>query len=193
MRRIEESIAPSPASQEARLAGSRGLVFISFPRLRGHSQFHPLALTNYDDFDWLADLHGIQRVSVIVDIFDLLAAEFDDDIPAFESRLFPRAAAAHPTQLYALDLGRVIGDRAQVGAQLFTPATPGLAMHDLQIIGPLGSAQEIEDNVAREFGDALHALVVNFAGLVGGTVIVLVAAREKMHHRDALRIKRRHV
>src|SRR2546430_10333081 len=73
----------------------RGQTGGSLPRFRRDFQGHVLAVTQHDDVHRLTDLHGVERVGVVVNVRDFLAGEFDDDIAAFQAGLFRRTAAAH--------------------------------------------------------------------------------------------------
>src|ERR1043166_3844044 len=137
------------------------------PRFRYHRDFHPLPITNHHHVHRLADLHGVQRIGVIVDVLDLLAAELDDDVAAFQTSLLRRTAAAHAAEFDPFDFDRVVGNRADIDAKLLAGAAGGTALCHLQVIRPLRGGQEIGNDRLRELRNLLHASVVNFFGFFG--------------------------
>src|SRR5204862_2750807 len=120
------------------------------------------------------------------------ASELDDDVASFQPGLLGGPAAAHPAQLDPLNLGSVVGNRAKVGAELLASAAAGVAVRDLQIIGPLRRSQEVGDELTGEAADAFHALVVDFVRRVGRAMVILVAPGEKVNHGHTFWIKRRY-
>ena len=89
-----------------------------FPRLGCHGEWDAFAVAQDDHLYRLADLHGIQRVGVIVDAGDFSAGELDDDVAAFEARFVRGAAGADAAEFDALDVGGIIRDKRS----LFQPS-----------------------------------------------------------------------
>ena len=141
----------------------------------------------------LADLYGVHRVGVVVDVRDLLAAKFHDDVAAFQARFLSRAAAAHAGEFHAGNLGRVIGNGAEVGAQILATATAGISAGNGEVVGTLRAFREVGDEGAGELRDAFEAVVVECVGLVGRAMVILMAAGEEIQHRHAFRVERRGV
>jgi mono/diheme cytochrome c family protein len=100
----------------------RSKLFGSSARFGRDTDAHRLALSLYDNVHRLANLHRVERVSVIVNILNLLAREFDDDIPAFQARLLRRAAPAHTGQFHTGRFRCVVRNRAQIRTQIFATA-----------------------------------------------------------------------
>src|SRR6266511_1316551 len=162
----------------------------SFPRFRGRFQCHAPALALDDNVHRLADLHGVQRVGVVVNVRDLLSGELDNDVAALEAGFFRRAAAAHARQFDALHFGGVIGDGAEISAQGVAPAAPVAAL-DLHVIRPRLVRGKVEHEAAREARDALQPFVIHLVRDIGGPMIVIMAAGEEGQHRNLFRIERR--
>ena len=122
-----------------------------------------------------------------------MSAELDDDVAAFKAGFFCGATAAHAAELNPLNFSRVIGDRAEISAELIASATGSFDMRDLLVIRPFLRREQIQDNGARKCGDALHALVINFVGFVCRPMIILMAAGKKIEHWNSFGIECRHI
>ena len=59
-------------------------IFSLLPRFRRRGNLGAFAFALDDDFHGMPDLHRIERIRVVVDVFDLLPGKLDDGIPAFE-------------------------------------------------------------------------------------------------------------
>src|SRR5262249_6783558 len=61
-----------------------------FPRLRRDGQFHTLALALDTHLHGLPDLHRVEGIRVVVDVRDLLGAEFDNDVATLQAGFLGR-------------------------------------------------------------------------------------------------------
>src|SRR5436190_14180448 len=68
---------------------------ILFARFRRDVQHDPFAFAHHRNAHRLADLHGIERVGVIINIRHLLPGKLHNDIAAFQPAFVRRTAAAH--------------------------------------------------------------------------------------------------
>ena len=137
----------------------------------------------------LVDAHGVQRVGVVVDVGDGLAAELDDHVAAAQAGQVCGAAAAHAGERYAASFRGVVRDGADVGAQAVAPALAAGGLLHGHVVRSRIAVRQIAHHRGGELGDALHTLVVQRVRVVARAVVVRVAAGEEVEHRHVFRIE----
>ena len=151
-----------------------------------------MAIPLDDNFDRLADFGRVESVGVIVDVGDLLSGELYYYVSSLQAGSIGGAIAANSRKFYPRNLGRIIRNRANVDAQVFSPSARA-ALFNFHEIGPGRCASQIGSERAGETTDARQSLVVKSVGCVGGPVVVLMRTGEEIHEGYFLEIKRRAV
>src|SRR5215472_1300786 len=122
-----------------------------FPGLGNDDQLHALAVAENNEVNWLADFHSIHGIGIVIDVFDLLPAEFHDDVTPFDAGLLGGPSATHAAEFDAFNFCRVIRDGAEIGAQLIAPSSWSFDMGDFLVIGTFLSHEQILDDSAGKF------------------------------------------
>src|SRR5262249_12122479 len=120
----------------------------------------------------------VERVHVVVNIGDRLAADFDDDVALLQARSVGWTAADDAAKPQALDVGRVVGNRAGEDSHtgpVWPPRRPLLDFCESWRLVEGGHAPSDRRRVRR---DAIESFVVDLICGVARSMIVGVRASE---------------
>src|SRR3954469_3527030 len=101
--------------------------FPLLPELGRYHQFKALIVSLHRHFDWLSNFCTVQGKGVVVNVCDLLAPEFDDDIATQQSGFLSRAPGTNTGDFDPADLTGIVRDCSQISAQVFARARGSIA------------------------------------------------------------------